>query len=200
MKTRELVAVALRLLALYLFFLFLFDLPQSLQAMLSVSPSVMDDSWMALPVSAFHLSVMVFAYIPFSALLFVKADKVSRLFVKDSGKEAEVSGKVSDDMQILVFRCFGVYALILWAPTLVQALFQAVIYETWLFGHALLPQRAYENWSNLVSPAVGVSIGAWLVFSKRGIARLIIPGEAFRNVGGGKAGDVPEHAGAEGER
>lgn len=175
MKTREVVAVILRLIALYLIFQFLVSLPASLSAMVRFageSSSVMEGGMRKylLVMLVVQFLVMLATYVPLAVALLLNAEKLSRMFVKEDNDEVEISGEVSDNVQACAFRCVGIYAVIVWAPCLIQALIQNAVY-----GDECVPfmWRFFDDWIELISPAIGVLVGVWLVLKAPVLVRFV---------------------------
>ncbi|MDR2850271.1 MAG: hypothetical protein LBW77_07015 [Verrucomicrobiota bacterium] len=176
MKARELVAVILRLFAFYLFLQFLLLCPQVLAGMASMRS--MSSVETVVPAQTAYLAGGLLAYLPFAALLFVKADRLSRPFVRDTGEAVTVSGKISGDVQTCAFRCLGLYALIIWMPVFVRVLCIAVSNGTLQTDQApfsFLMQQIYKNGLYLIAPAIGVLIGSGLVFKAQCLMHFIQP-------------------------
>ena len=178
MKTREVIAICLKLMAVYVVFQFLMMLPAAIgmfQAGSRMPPSAGTDDFggrVFLWFAAYY-AVLSLAYLGFACVLFLGADRLSRLFVTGPDDEMTISGQVSDSLLTAAFRCMGLWALATWFPNLVHSLVRCVIYGTWTEPQTPFLRRFYDNWSGLLSPATGVFIGLLLVFQADGLMRLI---------------------------
>lgn len=178
MKTREVIAICLKLMAVYVVFQFLMMLPAAIgmfQAGSRMPSSARADDfgarfflWFAV-----YYAVLSVAYLGFACALFFGASRLSRLFVADPDEQVTLSGQVSNPLLTAAFQCMGVYALATWVPNLVHSLVRCVIYGTWSEPQTPFLRRFYDNWSGLISPATGVMIGLLLLFRAKGLMRLI---------------------------
>lgn len=176
MKASQLISIFLKLLALYVFFQFLIALPTTLTFLLKTGGLVNSDPanmgrvmFLVICSSA----IFLLANVPFSLILYFNADKISKRFVNHSDEVVAISGNVSNNLQEFAVRCFGIYAVVIWGPTLVQLLFQTIIYGTWQDDQMPFLQRFYQNWSLLISPTIGVALGLVLIFKAKGLLKLV---------------------------
>ncbi len=171
------ISVILKLLALYVLFQFIMAFPASLTAMLRTSNFVNNNPTeigVGALSSLLHYSFIIsLSQIPFSLILYFNADKIAKRFVNQSDEVIAISGNVSDNFEELAVRCSGIYALVIWGPSLVQLLLQTIIYGTWQDDEMPFLQRFYQNWSVLISPIIGVLLGLLLIFKAKGLLRLI---------------------------
>ena len=169
MKTSSIAAVALKVLSVYLVLQFLAFLPAlvTIAKLKSSEDSVEDGS--------FNLSLIVYAitavaYLAVAMVLFCKAPKIGLHFAGRPDEDLLLSNPLSDEVLALAFRCLGVYALITWAPSLLESLSKAVITVvrspepvSWIYTFF---------WMNLVTPFTGCVIGLLLVFRTETILRI----------------------------
>ena len=177
MKASQLVSIVIKLLALYVLFQYVVTFPTTLTALLSLNrfannnPTEMAAVVLYLPIyCAFIISL---AYIPLSLILYFNAEKIAKRFVNHSDEVIAISGNVSNSFEEFAVRCFGIYALVVWVPEIVQAFFRTIIYGTWQDDQIPFLQRFYQNWSILISPTIGVVLGLLLVFKAKGLLRLV---------------------------
>jgi hypothetical protein len=178
MKTRDLAAVGLKILAVYIFFQFLMMLPTGL-GMFQMSHSLRDSggtdstSMRQYALMAGWFLVVAIAYLALSVGAFLGASRLARFFVSDPDDSVTLAGPASDGFLTAAFQCLGVYAIITWAPDLIQTVVRCTIYGTWTDPQIPFLRRFYDNGSGLISPSVGVVIGLLLIFRARGLFRLI---------------------------
>ena len=177
MKTRDVAAVGLKILAVYVFFQFLMMLPSGLR-MFQMSNTFRDiegtetAGTREYAVMAGWFVVVGIAYLTVSVSAFLGADRLARFFVSDSQDSVTLAGPVSDHFRTAAFQCLGVYALITWTPSLVQTIVRCTIYGTWSDPQSPFLLRLYDGWSALISPLVGALVGLLLIFRARGLVSL----------------------------
>jgi hypothetical protein len=176
MRASQLISIFLKLLALYVFFQFIMALPISLTAMLNTSvmnnnPTKMEE-WVYYSL-IFYAFIISLCYIPFSLILYLNAEKISKRLINHSDEVIAISGNVSNNFEELAVGCSGIYALVIWGPALVELLLKTIIYGTWQDDQMPFLQRFYQNWSVLISPTIGVLLGLLLIFKAKGLLRLI---------------------------
>jgi len=178
MKTQDIAAVALKILGVYVFLQFVAMLPTGF-GLLQVSKSFREvgatDSGgirqYAILAGCFLVTAAV--YLALALFAFLRANRLAKLFVPSPEDQVSLSGPVSDPLLTMSFQCLGVYALVTWAPSLVQTIIRCTIYGTLFDPHIPFLRRFYDNWSNLISPSVGVMAGLLLIFRAKGLLRLI---------------------------
>jgi hypothetical protein len=174
MNTQKLTAVLLKMLSIYVLFQFIAMLPSiiSIQKMSGLVPGIGDHSnpYNAMMIS---LTVMALLYLALGCSLLFGADKIAKFFVKDSNEEFSISGKVSDPFTALAFQCLGIYAFITWCPNLVYMLCKTIAYNQWMVPEMPLSRRFYDNWSTLITPALGTLFGIFLILRPGGVLQLI---------------------------
>ncbi|NLB68247.1 MAG: hypothetical protein GX804_00960 [Lentisphaerae bacterium] len=176
MKAYKLVTVLLRLMGLYIFMQFLIALPSSLGGMIAVNFVPVSETGNSAP---HFLTLLRFLYwmsfirLVVSVGLFFYAPKLSHFIVRNQDDFVILPERAADGVQTWVYRLFGVYAIITWGPEIVQTLCQTIIYGTWQPDVVPFLKRFYENWSELIGPAVGVVLGLLLIFKAGGLVRLI---------------------------
>ena len=171
MNTRAITAVIIRLFAFYLIFLFLLTLPQwagiIAKAPLFAPDGTMEEAELMYSAARFQMFFMFLAYVPLPVLMFIKADKLSRFLVKDDAKEIALPAAPASHLLACAYRCLGIYAIITWAPGLIQTILQNFIYAMQLYD-ATFQGRLFAIWPELISPVAGTFIGAWLAFASKG--------------------------------
>jgi hypothetical protein len=177
MKTREFAEIVLKILAVYVLFVFLTALPANLaSAQMWMEFGKRDDmagSAIASPFAALAVGIIPLAYLAFAAVLFFGARKLAGLFVRNSEDQVSFAGPVSNDLLAFAFRCLGVYALVTWAPPFLEVLTRTIIYNRLQAEDATFLRRFYDIWSLLISSSTGTLLGILLLFTPKGLLRLI---------------------------
>jgi hypothetical protein len=177
MKASQLISIVIKLLAVYVFLQFITTFPTALSTLLSVNHFVNNNSndmgVGSLYSPIYCAFIIALAYLPLSLILYFNAERMSKRFVNTSDEVIAISGNVSNNVEAFAVRCFGLYALVIWGPALVQDLFRTIIYGTWQDDQMPFLQRFYQNWSILISPTIGVVLGLLLIFKAKGLIRLV---------------------------
>jgi hypothetical protein len=178
MKMKDAATMGLKLLAIYAFFQFLAVLPAALgmlQMASSFSDSVVADNSVTkqytLMASGYLGGAIV--YLVLSVSVFLGANRLARFFVAEQEDSGVMASALPEGILSVAFQCFGVYALITWAPNLIQTIARCTIYGTWSDPQVPFMRRFYDSWSTVVSPSVGVAIGLLLIFKAKGLLRLL---------------------------
>jgi hypothetical protein len=178
MRIREVVAIGLKLMAVYVVFQFVMMLPAAIGmyqagSRMPTSGGAADFGGRLFLWLAVYCAVLSVAYLGFACILFLAAGKLSLWFVTDPDDQVTLSGQVSTPLLTAAFQCMGVYALVTWAPSLIQTLIRTIVYGTWYADQVPFLKRFYDNWSVLISPTMGCIIGLLLIFRAKGLLRLI---------------------------
>ena len=177
MKTREFAEIVIKILAVYVLFVFLTSIPVTM-SMLEMCARMGRGDVMAGPGSnltflTVAVGMMPFAYLVFAGVLFWGARKLSCLFVQNSEGQISFSGPVSNDVLTFAFRCLGVYAVVTWGPDFIQKLTRIIIYSRLQTENTVFLRRFYDSESTLISSTLGTLLGLFLIFKATGLLRLI---------------------------
>jgi len=177
MKTRDFAEMVIKILAVYVLFVFLTSLPANLASLQMWMELGKRDATEGSAINSLFpplaLGIMPVAYLVFAAVLFFGARKLSCVFVRNPEDQVSFAGPVSNDVLTLAFRCLGVYAVVTWAPPFLEMLTRTIIYSHWQTEDAAFVRRFYDNWSVLISSTTGTLLGILLIFNAKGFLRLI---------------------------
>ncbi|MCC5851170.1 MAG: hypothetical protein JJU29_24020 [Verrucomicrobia bacterium] len=178
MKIRNLAETGIKLLGIFSVFQFLSTLPtaiavtQSRNYYQNVTGEYIDE--MALGYFSrlvLSTNATCFFYLLMAVIFMVGASKIANWLVQSDEQElVQITG---ESVSRFVLQLAGIYALITWTPNFVQTLVQTIIFGSWQNPQVPILQRFYDNWSLLLSPAVGTLLGIFLLFRVNGMLRII---------------------------
>jgi len=174
MKARTLVAIFIRCIALGLFVQLLFMLP-TIGRFFSLAS---DSNRMGEGSPIAHMAVWVFAIlfvVVVPSVLFWNAGFVAGLLLTEKDAEIHLSGKVSDDFEICLYRCAGLYAVITYVPNFLNVFVTVITYARSLDPMYSFARRfcsvAIEY--NLIYSIAGILLGLFLIFKAPYFYRLV---------------------------
>ena len=178
MKYRDLAEIGVKLLGIFSAIQCLASLPTafSMHQNYSFYQSMENDFMNEAAIGAFSKIALAatstcILYFLLSILLLMASSKIANWLVKS---DAEIATNLKvESLSRFAIQLAGIYALITWLPSFAQTLVRTLIYGSWQIPQVPTLQRFYENWSVLISPAIGTILGLILLFGINGMIRLV---------------------------